>query len=328
MTQSTTNSPASAAQGARPTSNRPIRIALVGIGKIAQDQHIPALRNDSSYELVAAVGRSRGIEGLPRFADIASLAQSGLAVDAVSFCTPPVGRYAMARAALEAGFHVMLEKPPGATVAEVHDLAERARARGRTLFATWHSRESAAVDPARDWLAQRTIKSVRTDWKEDIRHWHPGQDWILEPGGFGVFDPGINALSIMTTILPERLRVQKATLHFPSNRQAPIAAQIDLVHGTDTPVVVELDFLKTGPQQWDIQVETNDGTLLLREGGRRLFINGEERVSAEDREYPRLYQRFAALVAAGASDVDVTPHQIVADAFMIGRRLEAAAFEF
>jgi D-galactose 1-dehydrogenase len=213
-------------------------------------------------------------------------------------------------------------------VCEVQELAARARVRGLTLFTTWHSRESAAVDPARDWLAKRTIKSVRTTWKEDIRHWHPGQNWILEPGGFGVFDPGINALSIMTSILPERIMLKSATLHFPSNRQAPIAAELEMVHGVDTPVVVEFDFLQTGPQSWDIEVETTDGTLLLRDGGRRLFIDGVEQLSAEDREYPRLYRRFDELVAAGTSDVDLSPQQLVADAFMIGRRVEAAPFEF
>jgi hypothetical protein len=78
-------------------------------------------------------------------------------------------------------------------------LAARA---GRTLFATWHSRFAPAVEPARQWLTPRRIRSVHINWKEDVRVWHPGQGWIFEPGGLGVFDPGINALSILTRILP------------------------------------------------------------------------------------------------------------------------------
>ncbi len=330
MTEMATNG--EPARSARETTQRtrgaPLRIALVGIGKIARDQHIPALEKDAAFELAATVSRNHQVDGVRAFRDIPSLLEAGLPIDAVSLCTPPVGRHALARAALDAGLHVMLEKPPGATVSEVEDLAARARARNLTLFTTWHSRESAAVDPARDWLARRTIKSVRTTWKEDIRHWHPGQDWILEPGGLGVFDPGINALSILTSILPERLMLRRATLHFPANRQAPIAAELELQHGANDPVVVELDFLQVGPQSWDIEVETNEGTLLLREGGRRLFIDGVEQLAAEDCEYPRLYRRFDELIAAGTSDVDVSPQQLVADAFMIGRRIEAAPFEF
>ena len=54
-----------------------------------------------------------------------------------------------------------------------------------------------------DWLAGRTIRRVECTWKEDVRVWHPGQAWIWEPG-IGVFDPGINALSVLTRILPPR----------------------------------------------------------------------------------------------------------------------------
>ena len=48
------------------------------------------------------------------------------------------------------------------------------------------------------------MKRLLVTWKEDVRHWHPGQQWIWEAGGFGVFDPGINALSIVTKIMPDR----------------------------------------------------------------------------------------------------------------------------
>src|SRR5690606_40163452 len=65
-----------------------------------------------------------------------------------------------------------------------------------------HSRMALAVAAARRWLADRTIHEGRITWREDLRKWHPGQDWILDAGGMGVFDPGINALSILTEILP------------------------------------------------------------------------------------------------------------------------------
>ena len=94
------------------------------------------------------------------------------------------------------------------------------------LFATWHSRFAHAVAPARAWLDGRTVRSARISWKEDVRHWHPGQAWIWQPAGFGVFDPGINALSILTEILPGAFMVREATLTFPENRDTPIAATL------------------------------------------------------------------------------------------------------
>ena len=59
-----------------------------------------------------------------------------------------------------------------------------------------------------------------------MRRWHPGQEWIWKAGGFGVFDPGINALSIATHIIPKSFFVTSAILDFPDNRQAPIAAVV------------------------------------------------------------------------------------------------------
>ena len=44
-------------------------------------------------------------------------------------------------------------------------------------------------------------------------------------------------------------------------------------------------------------------------------------------EYPRLYARFAELCAAGRSEVDWRPFQLVADAFLVGERRIVAAHQ-
>lgn len=304
-----------------------IRLGLVGIGKIARDQHIPVLEASDDYALVATASRNAEVEGIPAHRDIASLIAGGHDLDAVSLCTPPAGRHATAVAAIEAGLHVMLEKPPAATLSEIADLAARAEAKGVTLFATWHSREAAAVEEAREWLVGKTIHAARIIWKEDIRRWHPGQDWILEAGGFGVFDPGINALSVATTILPQALVLESASIDVPEGRQAPLAAKLAMRSG-NAPVTADFDFLQTGPQTWDIEVDTDAGMLKLSMGGSILQLPGEPERKAPDREYARLYARFADLVRAGQSDVDIRPLQLVADAFLIAERSVSAPFEF
>jgi len=305
-----------------------VRIAIVGVGKIARDQHLPAIAGDQSYTLAAIASRHGRVDGVPNFHDLAALLAEGPALDAVSICTPPQGRHAIARAALEAGKHVMLEKPPGATVSEVADLAALAKAKGVTLFTTWHSREAAGVEHARAWLEGRAVTRASIVWKEDVRHWHPGQEWIFEAGGLGIFDPTINALSIVTKILPEALILDSAELHFPANRDAPIAAKMAMTYAGGAPVSADLDFLQTGPQTWDIVVETTAGTLVLGLGGARLEIDGQPIDVGENREYPGLYRRFAELVARRESDVDVRPFQLAADAFLLGKRIEAPPFEF
>ena len=303
-------------------------LALVGLGKIARDQHLPAIAATPGLRLAAIASRSAPETDLPLYPDLAALLAAEPGIDGVTLCTPPQGRFDQAHTALLAGKHLMLEKPPGATLSEVQALQELAAAQGVTLFATWHSREAAGVAPARDWLAGRRIRRVEVVWKEDVRHWHPGQAWIWEPGGLGVFDPGINALSIVTAILPEPMRLERADLSFPANRAAPIAADLAFRTASGAPVTAAFDWRQTGPQSWDIRVETEDGgRLLLTHGGSRLTLDGAPALEAEDAEYRRLYARFADLVASGQSDVDLAPLTHVADAFLLGRRIEVEAFE-
>lgn len=304
----------------------PIRLALVGLGKIARDQHLPAIAADPHFELVAVVSRNAELDGVAHFTTLDALLADGIGVDAVALCTPPQPRHALARMALVAGKHVMLEKPPGATLSEVEDLRQLAIERGLTLQATWHSRFAAGVEPARQWLAEKAVKAVRIFWKEDVRVWHPGQDWIWEAGGLGVFDPAINALSIATRILPRPFFLSHGVLRVPSNRQSPIQAELEFKDSAGAPIRAELDFLQTGPQSWDIEVDTEDGALKLTNGGAKLWIDGELIHEGPDREYPGLYDEFARLIGENASDVDVSPLRHVADAFLLGERVAAPPF--
>lgn len=306
--------------------DRDIRLAIVGLGKIARDQHVPAIAATPGIALTAIASRNATLDGVAHFATLDELLERAPEIEAVALCTPPQVRRAQAAAALAAGKHVLLEKPPGATVAELAPLVAAAQANERTLFATWHSRFAPGVEPARAFLAGRAIRSVTVEWKEDVRVWHPGQDWIFEPGGLGVFDPGINALSILTRILPRPFFLTEAELAFPENRAAPIAAELAFEDTAGVPINAALDFLQTGPQTWDIRIATDAGELVLSSGGARLAHDGRVLVEEKEAEYPGLYRRFVELIADGASDVDVTPLQHVADAFMLGRRRAVEPF--
>jgi D-galactose 1-dehydrogenase len=303
-----------------------IRVAIVGLGKIARDQHISAIAETAGIELAAIVSRNASINGIKHFATLDELLDRVPDIDAVALCTPPQGRQAQAATALKAGKHVLLEKPPGATVSELTPLIAEARQTGHTLFATWRSRFAPAVEAARAFLASRQIRSVVVEWKEDVRVWHPGQAWIWEPGGFGVFDPGINALAILTRILPRPFFLTEAELSYPGNRATPIAANLAFSDGTGLPILAEFDWRQTGPQTWDIRVETDAGRLTLSFGGSRLVHDGQTLVDEEQAEYCGIYQRFVELITSRVSDVDLSPLVHVADAFMLGRRREVEPF--
>jgi D-galactose 1-dehydrogenase len=303
-----------------------IKLAIVGVGKIVHDQHLPAIAANPDFALLASASRNNTVDGLPGFKTIEAMLAAAPEIEAVSLCMPPQYRYAAAHAALTAGKHVFLEKPPGATLSEVADLEALAASKGLTLFTSWHSRYAPAVQPAKAYLAKHAPTAMHVIWKEDVRHWHPNQDWIWQAGGLGVFDPGINALSIVTEILPAPIFLASASLEFPENRDAPIAADLHFQDAGALRVHAEFDWRQTGKQSWDIIVDTADGQVKLSDGGARLWIAGVEQPLEKEAEYPSLYRQFAALVKAGRSDVDVAPLRHVADAFMLGRRKVVDAF--
>ena len=302
------------------------RIAIIGLGKIARDQHVPTLAASDAFELAGVASPHNKLEGVPSYGDIETLLRAVPDIAAVSLCMTPQARYATARFALERGLHVLMEKPPGVTVSEVQALAALAGKHRVALFASWHSRHAAGVEPARAWLEGRTIRSVTVNWKEDVRVWHPGQTWIWKSGGLGVFDPGINALSLLTRIFPGTLFLKQAELRYPRNCETPIAADLELGDVTGTPVRMELDFLHPGPPRWDIDVDTDAGRLSLSKGGGELALEGKRVPELQGREYPELYRHFAALVRGHCVDVDVRPLQLVADAFLSGQRVEVEPF--
>ena len=304
---------------------RPYGIGVVGLGKIAREKHLPAIAADPDFELAAIcdpfTDTLLGAPALPHFRDHQQLV-SAEQVDVVAICTPPSARFRIAMDALAHGKHVLLEKPPTTTLAELAHLQERARDFGRVVFATWHSRFNIAVKEARRELADAAIADLSVHWKTDFHKWHPGQRWIWQSGGFGVFDGAINALSILTSILPGRVTVRAADLYYAANAQNPIAAQIDLAYlGSDASWPAEFDWRAGAGEQRDIIMTTKAGDRLQLSGGTELRKNGVVLVSHARQEYPRVYRHFADLLLNGESDVDPDPLGLVVQAIDLGRRV-------
>ena len=300
------------------------KIAVIGIGKISQDQHLPVIDKSKDFVLAATVS-TRGLShnGVPVFKTAAELYKAMPEVKLVAVCTPPLVHHAMVREALDAGMDVLLEKPPTPTISEFDDLVAHAKKKKRVLFQTWHSQYNAAVDQARKILKKDGVQSVRIDWRESVRKWHPGQDWVWQPGGFGVCDPGINALSIFSKIMPFPVFVESSHLKFPANRQTPVDVEIVFKSAQKHAPKMSAGFnwLETEGEVWTISIETENGDQLrLEKGGTVLRLNGVIKVEQPSEEYEGIYERFAELLKKKKSDADGTPLRLVADAFLLGAR--------
>ena len=101
------------------------RIGIIGLGKIAHDQHLPVITKSADFELAAIVSR-RGltVQGVPTFGSAADMYAAVPELDVVALCTPPGAHFQGARGALEAGKHVLLEKPPTIALSGVASVDE------------------------------------------------------------------------------------------------------------------------------------------------------------------------------------------------------------
>src|SRR5690606_33677433 len=136
------------------------RIAVIGVGKIAVDQHLPVIDASEDFELAATVStRGVGHGDVPVFRTASELYAAMPDVDLVAVCTPPGVHHQIVREALDAGKDVLMEKPPTPTISELDDLVDHARRLDRVLFQTWHSQFNAAVDRAKVLLAEEGVTS-------------------------------------------------------------------------------------------------------------------------------------------------------------------------
>jgi D-galactose 1-dehydrogenase len=275
--------------------------------------------------------RGVGFRDVPVFKTPAELYKAMPEVGIVALCTPPNVRHAYAREAIDAGKDVLLEKPPTPTISEFDDLVAYGDKKGRVLFQTWHSRYNAAVEAARLILKEEGVHSVRIDWRESVRKWHPGQEWVWEPGGFGVCDPGINAMSIFTRILPFPAFVESARLRFPANRQTPVDVEVTFKSAQKHAPQMSAGFnwLEETGEIWTIAVETlRDNRLRLEKGGTVLTVNDQVSVANPSEEYEAIYERFAKLLKKKKSEMDGRPLKLIGDMFLLGARENVEDFNW
>ena len=297
-----------------------INLGIVGVGKIVLDQHWPAIQKNTDLKLIATASRNGAIDGVPAYLSVEEMVAATPELDAVAMCMPPQFRFSPTKFALENGLHTLLEKPPGATVSEVDHLIQTASSQNRTLFTTWHSRHAAAVQKMKSCIAGKSIDSVHVAWKENVRRWHPGQDWIWQAGGLGVFDTGINGLSVVTEILSENVFLVSSRLSFPENKAAPIAAEIMLATPSQLEIKLDFDWRVTDDEEWTVAVKAEGDDYVLTAGGAELYINGTQSEVGDQNEYESIYSRFVCLIQDSKSDIDVGPLKLVSDAFMLGER--------
>jgi predicted dehydrogenase len=201
----------------------PIRLALLGSGIFARDAHMPALQALADrFEIVAVYSRSQAkaaalAASVPHpvdtYSDIAAvLARAD--IDAVDIILPIAVQPAVIEAALQAGKHVLSEKPVAPDVATGKSLLQTAarltQKSGRVWMVAENFRYEAAFQRAGQSIRQGDIgRPIQFTWNTctavnpQVKYYHTA--WRRDnsfPGGF-ILDGGVHDMAAMRAIMGE-----------------------------------------------------------------------------------------------------------------------------
>jgi predicted dehydrogenase len=211
---------------------RPIRWAMVGGGENSQIGYIhrSAALRDRNFELVAAAldidpergrafGQQLGIDTARCYPDYLSLfeleAQRPDGIEAVSIATPNGTHYAITRAALEAGLHVICEKPLCFTLDEAEALRDLAKSKGRIVGLTYGYAGHQLIEQARAMIAAQELGEIRMVHMQFAHGFHSApveaqsqaMQWRVDPRQAGpsyvLGDVGTHPLYLSKVMLPE-----------------------------------------------------------------------------------------------------------------------------
>ncbi|WP_226038132.1 Gfo/Idh/MocA family protein [Aquibacillus saliphilus] len=182
-----------------------LKIGIIGAGGIATDVHIPNYLKQESVEIgaIADVALVRAQEAATNFSIPHAFGSyqemlENVELDAVSVCVPNKFHAEAAIAALEAGCHVLCEKPPAMTVDEAERMQQAAEKAGKFLTYGFHYRHQSEVTTAKAFIDGGELGDIYSARVQAIRRrgipgWGVFTNKELQGGG-PLIDIGVHML--------------------------------------------------------------------------------------------------------------------------------------
>lgn len=226
----------------------PVRVGVLGAASIAWRRVLPAMTACPDVEVVAVASRDprRARRFADRFGCAAVTGYEALLertdVEAVYVPLPAALHHTWAARALEAGRHVLVEKPMATTAEEARELTALAESRGLVLRENFiflhHPRHQAVTELLRDGRIGR-LRMLHASFcvpplsPDDIRY-------TRDLGGGALLDTGVYPLRTAVRFLGRGLRVTGATLRIRPRDGLDVSGQVLLA--ADSGVLASLDF--------------------------------------------------------------------------------------
>ena len=330
----------------------PINLALIGYGYVGRIFHAPLIEATGGLRLHSIVSRQAGIGGAHPGARVSADRAQVLAdpqVDAVVIATPNDTHAPIALEALQAGKHVLVDKPFTLDLAQARAIAEAAARAGRVASVFQNRRWDADFLTVRRLVEDGALGEIAEFHSHFDRHRPQVRDRWREsdaPGAGLWFDLGPHLLdqalclfgrpqAIAADLVRQRSGARsddyfEVTLHYPRRRVRLHAGSLVadarlrfavhgergsyLKHGLDTQEAMLRDGLRPGAAGWGRDPQEGELTLVDADGSMRRQL-----LPNQDGDYRRCYAAFAAAIA-GEGEGPVR----LADALQLMELLELA----
>ncbi|RNE67064.1 Gfo/Idh/MocA family protein [Cryobacterium tepidiphilum] len=255
-------------------TDRNLRAAIVGTGAIAA-AHAQALTDYPHADIVAAVdvsaeraGEFASRWGIPAsYASAEELLAAG-EVDVVHVCTPPGVHAEQTIAALDAGAHVVVEKPPALSLDQLDAMTDAATRNDRALAVVFQQRTGTAAAHVRGLLetgalGRPLIATCQTLWYRDPAYFEvPWRGkWATEGGG-PTLGHGIHQIDLLAWLLGDWASVQGQLWHLAREVETEDAstAVVTFASGAVASVITSL----LSPRETSsIRIDTEKATITV-----------------------------------------------------------------
>jgi scyllo-inositol 2-dehydrogenase (NADP+) len=229
-------------------SDKKIRVAIVGAGNISNTRHIPALKKQANVDIVGVVGiKQKNIDRtlakwqIPNSILLKAEPYSSelercewfKSVDAVVIGAPPKEHYPLAKAALVAGKHVLLEKPMTMNTEEADELIDLARTKKR-IFCVMHNFQfTSGIQKLERVIAAGGLGEVKSFYEVQLTNkFRRLPEWYNDLP-LGLFYDEAPHFMYMLETFGGKLEIQNAYAHMSEDKavQTPVLLNVSLKAG-------------------------------------------------------------------------------------------------
>ncbi|MFC5751839.1 Gfo/Idh/MocA family protein [Actinomadura rugatobispora] len=245
-------------------------IAVVGAGAIVDVAHLPAYRAhglpvrglfDLDQDRAREVAARHGVERV--YASLDELLADE-AVEVVDIAVVPTAQSAVARAALDAGRHLLCQKPLAPEMDEAREIADLAEKAGRRVAVNQQLRWDEGIAAARamvraGWIGTPTAMSFTVDISTDWSGW----GWLMRSDRLEIMYHSIHYLDAVRSILGDPVRVFAAASRTPGQAAAGETRTIStLLFGGGARAVLHVNHEnRTGDQRAEFRIDGDKGAI-------------------------------------------------------------------